>query len=167
MREGGGIGESEPTIWQPRDIFIHLNEKHQPDAVNKYIFHLRGMFLHHKKRQIKLQLHLKCANTWRRLWHLMDNIIEDSLQHEMNVLYENLNKKLDNLQSQQEKIFNNNSEHKFYKRTVNLTPITFTLEEMELLNKGFELNIELPIEQYWNDLIIETEQAIRKLEKRD
>ena len=78
----------------------------------------------------------------------MDSIIEDSLQHEMNVLYENLNKKLDNLQSQQEKIFNNNSQHKFYKRTVNLTPITFTLEEMELLNKGLQLNIELPIEQY-------------------
>ena len=126
-------------------------------------------FLHHTKRQINLQLyqlHLKCAHTWRKLWQLMDSTIEDSLQQEMKVLYKNLNKKLDNLQSQQEKIFNNISQHKFYKRTVNLTPITFTLEEMELLNKGLQLNIELPIEQYWNDLIIETEQAIRKLEPK-
>ena len=37
---------------------------------------------------------------------------------------------------------------------------------MELLKKGLQLNIELPIEQYWNDLIIETEQAIRKLEPK-
>jgi hypothetical protein len=37
---------------------------------------------------------------------------------------------------------------------------------MEQLNAGMQHSIEKPIEQYWNDLIIETEQAIRKLETR-
>jgi hypothetical protein len=37
---------------------------------------------------------------------------------------------------------------------------------MELLNTGMQHSIEKPIEQYWNDLIIETKQAIRKRETK-
>ena len=37
---------------------------------------------------------------------------------------------------------------------------------MELLNTGIQHSIEQPMKQYWNDLIIETEQAIRKLEPK-
>ena len=36
---------------------------------------------------------------------------------------------------------------------------------MELLNTGMQHIIEKPMEHYWNDLIIETEQAIKKLER--
>jgi hypothetical protein len=58
------------------------------------------------------------------------------------------------------------TEHQFYDRTINLTKIQLEKEEMELLNTGMQHSIEKPIEQYWNDLIIETEQAIRKLETK-
>jgi hypothetical protein len=34
---------------------------------------------------------------------------------------------------------------------------------MALLNNGLQYSIENPIENYWDDLIMETEQAIRKL----
>ena len=96
----------------------------------------------------------------------MDNIIEDSLQHEMDTHYKNLNKKLDNLQTQLEKKYKYSTGHKFFKRTINLTPIEFILEEMELLNTGLQLSIEQPLKHFWNELIIETEQAIRKLEPK-
>jgi hypothetical protein len=46
---------------------------------------------------------------------------------------------------------------------VNLTKIKFTNEEMALLNKGLQYSIEKPIEKYWTDLVMKTEQAIRNL----
>ena len=55
---------------------------------------------------------------------------------------------------------------KIYNGTINLTSIEFTLEEMELLNAGLQHSIEQPIKHFWNDLIIETKQAIRKLEPK-
>ena len=42
----------------------------------------------------------------------------------------------------------------------------FNQEEMELLNTGMKHSIEQPLNHYWNDLIIETEQAIKKLEPK-
>jgi hypothetical protein len=47
---------------------------------------------------------------------------------------------------------------------VNLTEIKFINEEMTLLNKGLQYSIEKLLEKYWNDLVMETEQAIRKLD---
>ena len=37
---------------------------------------------------------------------------------------------------------------------------------MELLNTELQLSIEQPLKHFWNELIIETEQAIRKLEPK-
>jgi uncharacterized coiled-coil protein SlyX len=42
--------------------------------------------------------------------------------------------------------------------------IKFTNEEMALLNNGLQYSIENPIEKYRDALIMETEQAIRKLD---
>jgi hypothetical protein len=80
-----------------------------------------------------------------------------------------LNQKLNKLQTKQMKKGNTNptsTEHQFYDRTINFTSIQLEKEEMELLNTGMQHSIEKPIEQYWNDLLIETEQAIRKLETK-
>jgi len=49
----------------------------------------------------------------------------------------------------------------FYPRTVNLTKIKFTKEEMNLLNYGLQHSIEKPLKTYWINLIMETEQAIK------
>jgi hypothetical protein len=56
--------------------------------------------------------------------------------------------------------------HKFYSRTINLTKIKFTHEEWSLLNNGLQHSIENPLDKYWTDLIMETEQAIRMLEPK-
>jgi hypothetical protein len=54
----------------------------------------------------------------------------------------------------------------FYTRTVNLTNIRFSQEEIALLNKGLQHSIEKPPKKYWTNLIMETEQAIRKLDSK-
>jgi hypothetical protein len=46
---------------------------------------------------------------------------------------------------------------------VNLTEIKFANEEIALLNNGLQYSIENQIKNYCDDLIMETEQAIRKL----
>jgi len=43
----------------------------------------------------------------------------------------------------------NHQHNQFYPRTVNLTKIKFTHEEMSLLNNGLQHSIEKPLEKYW------------------
>jgi len=49
---------------------------------------------------------------------------------------------------------------------VNLTQIKFSKEEISLLNQGLQHSIEKPLDKYWIDLIMETEQAIQKLDAK-
>jgi hypothetical protein len=75
--------------------------------------------------------------------------------------YNNLNKNLDKLQevkpNKGEKMQPRNQQLHYHARTVNLTNIKFTQEEMNLLNNGLQYSIETPLEKYKTDLIIETE----------
>jgi hypothetical protein len=116
------------------------------------------------------KLHLECANKWKNLWTILDQNTEEGLSQDMETHYAHLNQKLDNLQIQQQKKEGRkntkNTEYQFYKRTINLTKIQFNKEEMELLNTGMQHSIQKPMEQYWNDLTIETDQAIRKLDTK-
>jgi hypothetical protein len=89
------------------------------------------------------------------------------LQQEIETHYNNLNHKLDKLQNKQHsknKAQQNSQGQHFYPRTVNLTKIKFTKEEMALLNHGLQHSIEEPLKTYWINLIIETEQAIELLD---
>ena len=74
--------------------------------------------------------------------------------------------KLQNKQQCTRKTKTNQQQNQFYPRTVKLTKIKFNHEEMSLLNKGLQHSIENPLEKYWTDLIMETEQAIRMLEPK-
>jgi hypothetical protein len=83
--------------------------------------------------------------------------------------YNNLNRKIDALKQRQKKSntgHNNNQAHDFFPRTVNLTNIKFTQEEMSMLNNGLQHSTTQPLEKYWNNLIIETEQAIKLLDQK-
>jgi hypothetical protein len=51
----------------------------------------------------------------------------------------------------------------FYNRVNNLSRITFTEEEVNLLKLGFQYSIERPIAPYLTNTVIETENAIRLL----
>jgi hypothetical protein len=91
------------------------------------------------------------------------------LQLETETHYENLNKKLDDLQANRSKRPTNTTrgqKQTFYPRTVNVTDIIFTKEEQELLDLGAQHSIQRPLKTYWNNLIIETESAVRLLDTR-
>ena len=85
----------------------------------------------------------------------------------MKTQYQNLNQKLDKLQKQTKKENKIPHQHtQFHDRTANLTNIELTQEEIRLLNKGMQHSIERPLNKYWTTLIMETEQAIRKLHSK-
>ena len=45
--------------------------------------------------------------------------------------------------------------------------ITFTKDEQELLDLGIQYKIQKPLKEYWTNLILETEKAIRMLDPRE
>ena len=80
----------------------------------------------------------------------------------------NLQRKMDEMQKEKQakkKTDNHHQRTQFYTRTVNLTNIRFSQEELALLNNGLHYSIEKPLKKkYWTDLIMEKEQAIRMLD---
>jgi hypothetical protein len=54
----------------------------------------------------------------------------------------------------------------FCPHNVNLTNITFTKEEQELLDLRMQYNIQPSLKTYWTNLILKTEQAIRLRDTR-
>jgi hypothetical protein len=131
----------------------------------QYCINQEIKFLYIKKAKLDKQLyklHLECANKWHNTWHIIQDNIDQCLAIEMEKHYDNLNQKIDKLvnrQHRKNRVNTNTQGHRFYTRTVNLTKINFTQEETALLNKGLQHSIENPIDRYWTDLLIETEQA--------
>jgi predicted Ser/Thr protein kinase len=83
--------------------------------------------------------------------------------------YNHLNKKLDALQKKKyshNQYYNlrTKQETKFYTRMNNLSHITFTREELNTLNFGFQHSIEKPVTPYLTNIAIETENAIKLLD---
>jgi len=102
-------------------------------------------------------------------WTTIQKSIDNILQLETETYYENLKKILDDLQVNHKKRPTNTTcsqQQAFYPRTVNLTDIIFTKEEQELLDLGTQYSIQQPFRDYWSNLIVETEMAIRLLDAR-
>ena len=51
-------------------------------------------------------------------------------------------------------------------RTISLTDIHFTDEEQKLLDLGLQYSMEKPAKAAWENLVIETERAIRLLDDK-
>jgi hypothetical protein len=91
----------------PKYIYIHVNgnnKQSQKTVQNATRFHINQeiKFLYIKKQKLNEQLynaHLKYAKTWNNNWQIILLIIDNKLQQEMEAHYNNLNKKLDNIQS--------------------------------------------------------------------
>ena len=87
----------------------------------------------------------------------------------MELYYNHLNKKLDQLHQQSRptrptKECTKETGHQFYHRVENFTNIKFMTEEMKILNNGPQYSIEKLILSYLPTLVIETERAIRLLD---
>jgi hypothetical protein len=79
------------------------------------------------------RLHISLANTWGRLWPLIQNRIEDSLQETIKFKYKTLDSKLLRLAQQQTTTPKNPTP--FFPRVINNTNISFSQSELDLLDK--------------------------------
>jgi hypothetical protein len=84
----------------------------------------------------------------------------------MDTLYQKLNKKLDRLGKQHQTTHHNNENTNTTPRLINLTNITFTREQTHALIMGPNYALEKDPKKYVNELIIDTENAIRQLEPK-
>ena len=131
----------------PTYINIRINGKNQQCqrtliTATQYRLNQEIKFLYTKKLKLNEQLYklnLECADRWQNLWPIVLQTIENKLTEKMEAHYNNLNRKLDTLQSRKldkSKTVNNQQGQQFYSRTVNLTKIKFSKEEMSLLDHG-------------------------------
>ena len=127
----------------------------------KYRLNLEIKYLHKKKQTLNNQLyqiHLKCAWEWQQLWHLIQPHIDQKMNNNMKVIYGRLNKKLEALKTTQTpETYQHIIKHTFQERTLNLTQIEFSRDELSLLNLGWNYAIERPIAENVRQIIIETE----------
>jgi len=107
----------------------------------------------------------ECAQHYDGMWQYVQNNIESKLSEDMNILYEKFNRKLDSLTQQTRNV----NKNKGYTQTessriINLTNITFIKEQIDTLKLGPRYAIEKNPKLYINELIIDTENAIRHLQ---
>ena len=99
-------------------------------------------FLYKKKQKMNRDLcyiHLKAAQEWGNMWYTILDSVHDTINQESEKKYRTVNTKLNQLSKTQT---NNPSYQKqFYPHVVNNMDITFTKEELSLLNKGLKYNL--------------------------
>ena len=94
--------------------------------------------------------------------------LNSNLQHEMESHYEKLKRKPDRLLKEQRghtTHATSGTQQQSYPRTVYLTNVHFTKEEMDLLDMGLQYSLQKPSATTWN-IVIEIEQAIRLLDDK-
>jgi hypothetical protein len=84
----------------------------------------------------------------------------------MDTLYNKLNKKLDSLIKQTQNIHNDTKNTDTQPRLINLTNTTFTKEQINMLAHGPNYATEKDPRHYINELIIDTENAIRQMDPK-
>jgi hypothetical protein len=84
---------------------------------------------------------LKLTNEWGICWHPIQERIIDSVNYELESKYKTLDKELNTLAQKQK--HEDITEHPitFHLRTVNKTSISFTHEELSLLNESLNYNM--------------------------
>jgi hypothetical protein len=95
-----------------------------------------------KKQQLKVELyqaHLKDAHAWNGTWHIINEHIHSTINRESTRKYQTIDDKLNKLTRLQTKTPSSNVN--FYHRVLNNTDITFTPNELSLLNKGLKYNL--------------------------
>ena len=121
-------------------------------------------FLHIQKQKLNTELynaHLKAALEWGNIWHTIMESILVTVNQEANKKYKTINTKLNQLMKTQTN--NLDFQKQFYPRVINNTSITFTNDEMSLLNKGLKYNLGHKNKGWITTLALEAETAISQL----
>jgi hypothetical protein len=94
-------------------------------------------------------------------------LIDQQLNKIMDTQHIKLNKKLDTLINQKDyQHSHNNKSTQFKTRLINLTKTKFTREQLQTLSYGPNFSIEQIPKKFINELIIDTENAIKHLEPK-
>lgn len=140
----------------------------------KYRLNQEIKYLHKKKATLNTQLykaHLEFANLWQNSWSYIQAIANEKISKMSNSLYEKLNKKLDVLrntqQTQRQQNQHQHTPHTFYTRIKNMSDITFNKEEEQVLEMGLNYAFEKPVKHFIEDLIMDTECAIKQLDIKE
>ena len=121
-------------------------------------------FLYKKKEQLNTQLyykHLQNANTWQKTWNIIEDTINEKLQHEMKTTYLKQQQKLKNMEKSHTTTTKHNTN---YTRVKNCTNTNFTQDEIQLLSKGLKYNLHYKNKKWIETLALEAETAITKLD---
>jgi hypothetical protein len=134
-------------------------------AQHKRVKYEIDMLYKKKARLNKLlyKLHLNNANTWGNTWHIIYENINNTMKVNMNGKYRMLNDKLHHLMLNNRTNTQQQQHHTFYQRVSNLTNITFTNDELTLLNKGLKYNLHNTPKNWLHTLAIDADTAISLL----
>jgi hypothetical protein len=105
--------------------------------------------------------HLRAALEWGSIWQTIMDTILVAVNHEANKKYKTINAKLNQLTKTQTN--NIDLQRQFYPRVINSTNITFTNDEMSLLNKGPKYNLGHKNKGWITTLALEAQTAISQL----
>jgi len=158
---------------QPNYINIKVNGHRRQDRrtatqATRYRINQEIKYLYCKKQQLNKQLyneHLKCAQLYNGMWPSIQYSIEAKFNNEMSELCDTLNQKLNKLTQNQRGHDGHTQTYAGTRknRVVNLTNIKLTKEQIKTLEMGPQYAIEKNPKQYLNELIIDTENAIKCL----
>ena len=161
---------------RPNYISFKSNGKTQQDKKTitnsiRYRINQEIQFLYKKKQQINKQLyhlHLECAQYYNGTWHLVQQNIDKQINKLMNNIYNRLYKKLGNPEynttnNDNKKIIDQRNKTQ---RITNLTNIQFSNSQTHTLMLGPNYAIESKPERYINELIIDTDYAIKQLDSK-
>jgi hypothetical protein len=122
-------------------------------------------FLYKKKQELNKELytlHLLNANEWGNTWNIIATDVTDTLENAMKHKHNIINKKVQSLRNEQRKD-TQPTMNTFHKRVENLTNITFTNDETQLLSKGLKYNVHNKHSNWIKTLAIEADTAISQL----
>ena len=106
------------------------------------------------------RIHLKAAQDWGNIWYIILDSIHNSInqQLENTTLQKKNSKELVHIQTKTP-----DSVRYIYPCVVNKTDITFSNDELTLLNKGLKYNLNHKHKNWIRTLALEAETAITKL----
>jgi len=87
------------------------------------------------------------------MWFIILSSIHESLNYEMEKKYKSLDTKINKLVQTQTN--NPNTNIQFYPRVINKTNISFTDDELTLLNKGLKYNLSQKRKHWLSNLALE------------
>jgi hypothetical protein len=117
-----------------------------------------------RRNHLNLELfraHLKTAQEWNGTWHLLSTQIHAPINLEGSHKYKTIHEKLDKLIRQQIKSPESNTE--FYPRVVNDTDISFTTDELSVLNQGLKYNLHYKNDNWLHTLALDADAAATHL----